>query len=66
MTRFMFKGSQTVELFIILTLFIISYNMQPSSIILGLKCHILYNLHKLWVDITFNVEMSNDTLKIQH
>jgi hypothetical protein len=63
MMQFMFKGSQKVELFIILTLFTISHNMQLSSILLGLKCHILYNLHKLWVDITFNVEMSIDTLK---
>jgi hypothetical protein len=62
----MFKGPQTVQLFIILTLFTIPHNMQLSSTLLGLKYHILYNLHKLWVDITFNVEMSNDTLKIQH
>lgn len=64
--QFMFKGSQRGELFIILTLLTISHNVQLSSTLLGLKCHILRNLHKLWVDIIFSVEMSNDTLKIEH
>ena len=60
MTQFMFICSRTVVSFISLTLFSIPHNMQLSSILLELKCQMMYNLPKFRVDITLNVKMSND------